>query len=69
MVPEVLSTYAHTRKTQQGRPGDPWGGIDEVFVTIEGQRQERWRTVDQDGDSIDILVQRRRKRRSRAHAR
>ncbi|MDH3505045.1 MAG: DDE-type integrase/transposase/recombinase [Nitrospirota bacterium] len=45
------------------------GGIDEVFVTIEGQRQERWRTVDQDGDSIDILVQRRRKRRSHAHAR
>jgi putative transposase len=31
-----------------------------VFVTIQGQRQYLWRAVDQDGDTIDILVQRRR---------
>ena len=31
-----------------------------MFVTIQGQRQYLWRAVDQDGDTIDILVQRRR---------
>ena len=31
--------------------------MDEVFVTINGQRQYLWRAVDQDGDLIDILVQ------------
>jgi putative transposase len=38
--------------------------LDEVFVTIQGQRQYLWRTVDQDGDVIDILVQPRRNRRA-----
>ena len=35
---------------------------DEVFITIRGQRYYLWRAVDQDGDVIDILVQRRRDR-------
>ncbi len=39
--------------------GDTWF-LDEVFVTIQGKRQYLWRAVDQDGDVIDILVQRRR---------
>ena len=30
-----------------------------MFVTIQGQRQYLWRAGDQDGDVIDILVQRR----------
>lgn len=46
-------------KKRQGRLGDTWH-IDEVFVTIQGQRQYLWRTVDQDGDTIDILMQRQR---------
>jgi putative transposase len=33
-------------------------------VTIQGQRQYLWRTVDQDGDVIDILVQPRRDQRA-----
>ena len=37
--------------------GDTWH-IDEVFVTIQGQRQYLWRAFDQDGDVIDNLVQR-----------
>ena len=41
--------------------GDTWY-LDELFVTIRGQRQDLWRAVDQDGDVIDILVQRRRDR-------
>ena len=50
-------------KRRQGRLGDT-GFLDEVFVTINGQRQYLWRAVDQDGDVIDILVQSRRNCRS-----
>jgi putative transposase len=55
--------YARKLKKRQGRLGDTWH-IDEVFVTIQGQRQYLWRAVDQDGDCIDILVQRRRNQRA-----
>ena len=34
--------------------------MDEVYPTIGGERHYLWRAVDQDGDVIDILVQRRR---------
>ncbi len=51
--------YARKLKKQQGRLGDTWH-IDEVFVTIQRQRQYLWRAVDQDGDVLDILLQRRR---------
>ena len=34
--------------------------IDEVFVTIKGQRCYLWRAVDQDGDVIDVYLQARR---------
>ena len=36
--------------------GDTWF-LDEVFVTIRGILHYLWRAVDQDGDTIDILVQ------------
>ena len=51
--------YARKLKKRQGRLGDTWH-IDEVFVSIQGQHHYLWRAVDQDGDVIDILVQRRR---------
>ena len=51
--------YARQLRRRQGRLGDTWF-LDEVFVTIHGQRQYLWRAVDQDGDVIDILVQPRR---------
>jgi putative transposase len=51
--------YARRLKRRQGRLGDTWH-LDEVFVTINGQRHYLWRAVDQDGDVIDILVQPRR---------
>ena len=51
--------YARTLKRRQGRLGDTWH-LDELSVTILGQRQYLWRAVDQDGDVIDILVHRRR---------
>jgi putative transposase len=34
--------------------------LDEVFLTINGERHHLWRAVDQDGNVLDILVQRRR---------
>jgi len=55
--------YARKLKKRQGRLGDTWY-IDEVFVTIQGQRHYLYRAVDQDGDVIDILVQRRRNQRA-----
>jgi putative transposase len=57
--------YARKLKKRQGRLGDTWHS-DEVFVTIQGQRQYLWRAVDQDGDGIDILVQRRRNQKAAA---
>ena len=51
--------YARRLRRRQGRLGDTWF-LDEVFVTINGERQYLWRAVDQDGDLIDILVQPRR---------
>ena len=55
--------YARSLKRRQGQLGDTWY-LDEVFVTIRGERQYLWRAVDQDGDVIDILVQSRRDRKA-----
>ena len=51
--------YARVLRKRQGRLGDTWH-MDEVFITINGQRHYLWRAVDQDGDVIDILVQSRK---------
>jgi len=51
--------YARILRHRQGRLGDIWY-LDELFVTIQGQRQYLWRAVDQDGDVIDVLLQPRR---------
>ena len=53
--------YQRSLKRREGRHGDDWF-VDEVFVSIAGQRHYLWRAVDQDGDVIDILVRRRRNR-------
>ena len=57
--------YARRLRRRRGRLGETWH-LDELFVTIQGQRQYLWRAVDQDGDVIDILVQSRRNRRATA---
>ena len=41
------------------RPNDKWH-LDEVVITIAGERFWLWRAVDADGDTLDILVQRHR---------
>src|SRR4051812_19380412 len=40
-------------------PGDKWH-LDEVAISIAGQKHWLWRPVDQHGVVLDILVQRRR---------
>jgi transposase-like protein len=52
-------TYANGLRRRRARPGDTWH-LDEVFLTINGQRQYLWRAVDQDGTVLDILVTSRR---------
>ncbi len=38
--------------------GDTWY-LDEVFIKINGIQHYLWHAVDQDGDELDILVQKR----------
>src|SRR6266508_48553 len=38
--------------------------MDEVFLTIKGKQHQLWRAVDQDGNVLDILVQRKRDKRA-----
>jgi putative transposase len=51
--------YANQLRHRRPRPGDKWH-LDEVFLTINRERYYLWRAVDQDGNVLDILVQRRR---------
>src|SRR5687767_7166923 len=48
--------YANQLRRRRPRPGDKWH-LDEVFLTIHGERHYLWRAVDQDGNILDILVQ------------
>jgi putative transposase len=51
--------YANQLRRRRPRLGDKWH-MDEVFLTINGERCYLWRAVDQDSNILDILVQRRR---------
>jgi putative transposase len=51
--------YANALRRRRPKFGDKWH-LDEVFLTIHGQRHYLWRAVDQDGNVLDVLVQRRR---------
>jgi putative transposase len=67
----VMVTYAAIRKwcrtfgpssanelrQRRPRPGDKWH-LDEVFLTMKGKRHYLWRAVAQEGNILDILVQR-----------
>ncbi|MGB7183558.1 MAG: IS6 family transposase [Burkholderiaceae bacterium] len=53
--------YQRTLKRRESNGTDRWY-CDEVFVKINGEHVYLWRVVDEDGDVLDILVQRRRNR-------
>jgi putative transposase len=55
--------YANRRRRRRPQPGNTWH-LDEVFLTINGQRHYLWRTVDQDENVLDILGQSRRNKQA-----
>lgn len=57
------ASYASRLRKSIGAYGDTWH-MDEVFINIRGKRHYLWRAVDQDGDEIDILVQKRRNKKA-----
>ena len=56
-------TYDNGLRRKSPRPGDQWH-LDEVFLRINGRFHYLWRAVDQEGDVLDILVQRRRDKKA-----
>jgi putative transposase len=55
--------YANQLRRRHPRPGEKWH-LEEVFLTIKGNRRDLWRAVDQDGNVLDILVQQRRDKKA-----
>ena len=55
--------YARKLRKKHGRKSDTWF-LNEVFITIRGQLHYLWRAVDQDGEVIDILVQKRKDKKA-----
>lgn len=51
--------YCSQIRKSRGKLGDTWY-LDEVFIKINGVLHYLWRAVVQDGDEIDILVQKRK---------
>ena len=51
------------KRRSAGRLGDKWH-LDEMVVTIAGNKQWLWRAVDQNGFVLDVLVQSRRNAKS-----
>jgi transposase-like protein len=52
-------TFARRLRRQRPRPSSRWH-LDEMVVRIGGNRLYLWRAVDDEGEILDILVQRRR---------
>src|SRR5712672_362376 len=50
---------ARRLRKRRPRPSDRWH-LDEMVVRIAGQRMYLWRAVDDEGEVLDMLVQRRR---------
>jgi putative transposase len=51
--------YANQLRHRRPQPGEQWH-LDEVVLTIQGERHYLWRAVDQDGKVLEMLVHRRR---------
>jgi putative transposase len=55
--------FANQLRRRRPQPGDKWH-LDGVFLTIHGEPHYLWRAVDQDGNVLDMLVQRRRNKKA-----
>ena len=51
--------FANTVRRKQPQRGDKWF-LNEAVLTIKGQYHHLWRAVDQDGFTLDTLMQNRR---------
>ncbi len=51
--------FAYCIRRDRPRPNDKWH-LDEVVITIRGQKHWLWRAIDANGNGLDILVQTRR---------
>jgi putative transposase len=51
--------YARRPRRRIGGYGDTWY-LDEVFCKVNGELAYLWRAVDQDGETLDVLVPKRR---------
>jgi len=56
---KIGQSYCKQIRRKRGHSSDTWY-LDKVFIKINGVLHYLWRTVDQDGDEIDILVQKRK---------
>jgi putative transposase len=54
---------ARRLRQRRGRPSDRWH-LDEMVIRIGGKRMYLWRTVDDEGEILDMLVQRQRDKRA-----
>jgi transposase-like protein len=57
LVSEIRTDIRQPVTASTSRPGDKWH-LDEVVLTLNKVRHYLWRAVDQDGNVLDILVQR-----------
>ena len=57
------SQYCNQIKKARGKLGDMWY-MNEVFIKINVVFHYVWRAVDQDGEELDIIVQKRRNKRA-----
>ena len=60
---EFGGEYARRLKRHRAQPGDKWH-IDEVFLSINGERRYLWRAVDEVSNTLDILVTSKRDKRA-----
>ncbi|OFA29684.1 transposase [Glaciecola punicea] len=55
--------YCSQIRKKRGQLGDMWY-LDEIFIKINDVLHHLWRAVGQDGDELDILVQKRRNKKA-----
>jgi putative transposase len=60
---KFCQSNANQLRRRHPRPGDKWH-LDEMGLTIKGKHHYLWRAVDQEGNVLDILVQRRRNKQA-----
>jgi transposase-like protein len=63
MGPQIRAGIRQPHPSASASLGDKWH-LDEVVITIAGNKHWLWRAVDQDGLVLDILVQSRRDKKA-----